>query len=230
MEIVNIDFSKNLRQAEAYKLMFSDKQYVELLYGGAKGGGKSVFMCYFIYLYTRYLIDTYNLKQVQYPPAVGFFGRKQAVNFNITTLATWKKMIPAQAWELKEQKKEIIIEGRASVLFGGLDDQERVQKFQSAEFAFACLDQAEEVTADELALVKGSLKRFKLGDKPMKYRLLLTANPKECHLKNAYLKEKHEDRFYIPALPIDNGYLEVGAEAYRDHLIEIFKYRPELVE
>src|SRR3990167_3468746 len=68
---------------------FSDKQLEMLaafkfadivLGGGAKGGGKSVFLCRWAFL-----------QCAEFRNNKGFLGRKRGVDFNKTTLETWKR-------------------------------------------------------------------------------------------------------------------------------------------
>ncbi|MHC5185012.1 MAG: hypothetical protein ACYSPI_12175 [Planctomycetota bacterium] len=69
----------------------------EVLYGGAKGGGKSVFGCYWCFKQASDIIKQCNIEPRTHPIPVGFMGRKRGVDFTNTTLETWKRFIPEAA-------------------------------------------------------------------------------------------------------------------------------------
>ena len=224
---VKIDFSKNKKQATAYDLMFSNLEYLEVLYGGAKYGGKSIYLCYFVWLWVNKLIKLLNLKATKYPIALGFMGRKRATDFSKTTLETWKQFIDPGTYTIKEQDKEIIFYNNvAKVHFGGLDDEKNVKKLNSAQYNFIAIDQAEEITRDEAGLLRGAVRK---SNDQMKapLRVLFTANPAHCWLRNDFIDTKSPSRQFIQALPSDNGYVDSASYVLR--LTEAFKHRPELV-
>jgi hypothetical protein len=155
-----------MNQDKVYELKFTPKQTQaleeleapecsELMYGGAKGGGKSVFGCQWSFLQCHRIIQQCKINETpQFPIPVGFIGRKRGVDFNKTTLETWKKMIPSGAYFIRPNEKEIIVDGKVKIIYGGLDDEQNVQKFNSAEYAFIFVDQAEEINRTDLALLK----------------------------------------------------------------------------
>lgn len=180
---------------------------MRLLYGGAKGGGKSFFGCIWVVKWSLWLIKFFDIKPSDTPPAIGFMGRKRSVDFTMTTLETFKRIIPPQVYRINEQKKEIILWDRVKVYFGGLDDQETINKFNSMELCFVFIDQAEETERGELTELKASL-RFKYQGKQPPYRELYTANPAECWLKQDFIKGGGGESYYfVPALPSDNPHL-----------------------
>lgn len=206
----------------------------ELLYGGAKGGGKSVLGCIWAYTYAKWLIKTFGLKRREHPLVVGFMGRKQSVDFSQTTLNTWKRIIPPDAYTLLEGKKLIIIEDTVAIQYGGLDDTETVAKFNSAEYAFFFIDQAEEVDEKDMGMLRGTL-RLKL---PMEidgkeeevsppYKGLLTANPAICWLKPAFILRPQPKTKFIQALPTDNPFLD---DEYIPRLRKAFGFSPQLLK
>lgn len=217
--------SLSTRQKQALDLLNSN-EVKELLYGGAKGGGKSVLGCYWVFFTACDIINKFELPVRKYPITIGFIGRKRSVDFTDTTLETWKKFIPEQAYSLRTSEKEIIINERVKIAYGGFDSEMDIKKFNSAEYAFYFIDQAEEVSRDDIALLKGTL-RLKIGDTPLDYKGLMTANPADCWLKDRFITQLSKGCAYLPALPSDNPYLPPG---YINTLIEAFAHRPELVE
>lgn len=157
---------------------------------------------------------------------LGFLGRKRGVDFNDTTLETFKRIIPFDEYEIRTQDKEIVINGLAKIGYGGLDDQASINKFNSAEFAFFGIDQAEETEKQDVSVLQGSL-RLKINGKTPPYKELFTANPAECWLKDDFIIGNRENGVFIPALPDDNPYLP---ENYKQTLRNAFEYDPALLK
>lgn len=166
-------------------------------------------------------------RNTKFPLPVGFIGRKRAVDFNKTTLETWKRTIPEKLYIIRPQDKEIVIDGRVKLFYGGLDDQQNIEKFNSAEFAFIAIDQAEETEKTELAVLEASLRLTYNGIRPP-YKKLYTANPAECHLKYDYVKNNTpgSKKYFVPALPSDNPYLPNN---YEETLTSAFGHDPKLL-
>lgn len=221
----NIVFSH--KQSQALDVL-ADPLTQELMYGGAKGGGKSVFGCYWAYLKAHELITKYKLPQRKYPLIAGFMGRKQYIDFKATTLNTWRKMIPEKYYEIREVEgvRCIVIDNRIAIQLGGMDRSETINKFNSAEFAFYFLDQAEELTQDDIALIRGTRRLIVNGHKPH-YVGLLTANPRICWLKTEFITTPDVGNRFIRALPTDNPFLP---DEYVPQLQKAFKHRPELLK
>ena len=218
------------KQDIAFRFLMDEKDR-DLLYGGAKGGGKSFLLCLWVYVWAKHLAELFGIKKPQRNPLpVGFMGRKRSADFAKTTFETWKKVIPWQCYTEKKQAKELIIEEKVKVFFGGLDDQENIEKFNSAELAFIAIDQAEETERVDIGALEGSLRLKHNGIQPP-YKTLFTANPAECWLKDDFVRKGRKSAIFVPALPYDNPHLpqnyipqleksfaydEVLLRAYRD--------------
>jgi len=163
------------------------------------------------------------------PLHIGWMGRKLATDFTATTLQTWRQVIPSEYYELKggteKDSKHILIMGRIAIDYGGLDRQESVNKFNSAEYAFFAIDQAEETNRDEISVLKGSL-RLTINGEKLDYKELYTANPRQCWLRDDFILEPLAGNVFVPALPRDNPHLP---DNYSQTLIDAFGYRPELL-
>ena len=182
---LNIEFSE--KQSEAFEYWSKNDIALELLYGGAKYGGKSYGGCLLIFLESIRLVKSYVQKRPSFPIPVGFMGRKVGKDFYDTTFETWKKAIPPDCYRIKGTPPEIIIEERIKILTGGLDRQETINKFNSAELAFYFLDQAEETQKDDISLLRAAtFWRLSLGGVKIPGKGLLTANPAQCWLKDEF--------------------------------------------
>ena len=236
MDSNELHFRPTVRQWAARQVLDIDKVQpadsppIELCYGGAKGGGKSYFFCFWVMEYCRWVIHKFNLKESSNPPHIGFMGRKLSTDFTQTTLATWRENIPDTCYEFKgsgdKDVKHIIVDGRVAVDYGGLDRQADINKFNSAEYGFIAIDQAEETTIDDVAVLKAT-RRMKINNEPLPYRGLWTANPAQCWLKSDFIDTPKNNHFFIQALPGDNNYLP---ESYIETLKSSFGHRPELLQ
>lgn len=204
-----------------------DPEIEELLYGGAKGGGKSVFGCRWSLGHSIDVINECGLVPGDHPPVIGFIGRKQSVDFTSTTLETWKRFIPADLYELKSSEKLIIINNTVAIRYGGLDDSDTIKKFNSMELAFYFIDQAEECDENDIAMLRGTL-RLKLNGVQPKYKGLLTANPAICWLKKAFITAPQDGTKFIQALPSDNPFIDTLA--YIAQLKKAFGFNPQLLQ
>lgn len=219
---VNFQFTE--KQLEAFRLL-TNKDNVDLMYGGAKGGGKTWFLCVWAYLWALKLIRLFGLKPSETPLPVGFLGRKRAIDFTKTTLETWKATIPYGAYKIREMHKEIVIADTVKIMFGGLDDTDNINKFNSAELCFVGIDQAEETDQDDVSVIEGSLRRTCNGIVPP-YKTLYTANPRQGWLKKRYFGNERPSSRFVRALPSDNRHLP---KDYSETLKNAFGHNPSLL-
>jgi len=226
-DIEHYDYKPSLTEKQTIAWDALDTDGIkEVLHGGAKGGGKSVFGCMWCFNKALEIIEDCQIARRKHPIPVGFMGRKRGVDFTNTTLETWKRFIPQEAYEIKGKPAEIIIADRVKILTGGLDNTEVVNKFNSAEFAFFFIDQAEEVDASQIGELRATF-RLIINDKKIKGKGLFTANPAPSFLKDEFILNPTPDRVFIQALPTDNHYL---GDEYIDVLRDSFKNRPELLK
>jgi len=204
---------------------FWNPNITSILFGGAIGGGKSYIGCLLCFYYADWVIKKYNLPSTKYPIPLGFMGRNRGVDFNKTTLDMWKGIIPQDQYYIREQSKEIIFSDKLKYYYGGLDREEDISKFSSAEYAIIFIDQAEECNLDKLSMLRARLRR-KINGEPLPYKELFTANPKNCWLKDEFVLGSDPKKVYIPALPNENPNLP---DTYLARVREAFKHRPELL-
>ncbi|MBP9838432.1 MAG: phage terminase large subunit, partial [Proteobacteria bacterium] len=215
-------FELSSKQIEAYN---AKSQFV--LYGGAKGGGKSWFLCVWVFA-----------KCLALPKNKIFFCRRRSVDFTNTTLETWKKVVPAKAYRINEQKKKIYIYNGSVVDYGGLDDPLLIQSLNSAEYGNIAVDQAEEIDLDSFAMIRGTLRHkitnpsYNKNDPTVPqylfpdYQVRMSANPAQCWLKDYFMINPRAGFEYIKALPTDNPQLP---QDYVKNLSEAFEHRPQLL-
>lgn len=221
-----IDYNFTDRQKQARALLDNDLTD-QLLYGGAKGGGKSWFMCVMFFRYALKIIQDFQLKpRPGMPIPLGWLGRSKGKHFKDTTLQTWYKTIPIEYYRVNRAEQEIIILDTVKYDFGGLDSEDAINKFNSAEYAIVGIDQAEEVKKDDIAVLLAS-RRLTIDGKELPYKALYTANPAQCWLKDEFIVGSNPAKPFVQSLPSDNPHLP---QAYADTLTDSFKHRPELLE
>jgi hypothetical protein len=127
-------FSLSQKQSDAWWAL-ADDVVKELMYGGAKFGGKSFFGVHWMWNECYEIARKYVPKPLKHPIPVGFMGRKIGKHFKETTLDTWKRFIPPDRYKIKGDPAEITIADRVLIRTGGLEAKEDLEKFNSAEFA-----------------------------------------------------------------------------------------------
>lgn len=212
------------KQSHAFRLLTSSED-LALLYGGAKGGGKDYLFCVWVKVWVEWLIQFFELKPSKDPIALGFIGRKRSVDFRDTTLEEFKRIIPSDHYRLHNDEHEIIFHETAKVFCGGLDDPGRVEKFNSANYAFCAINQAEEADRQEVSVLRAAL-RMKINGKQPPYKELYTANPADCWLKNDFIDSRLPGHYFVPALYTDNPHLPT---TYRNRLETAFKHNDALL-
>lgn len=220
----------NINLSPRQGLAYNDQSQF-LLYGGAKGGGKSWFLCVWIFAQAK-----------QNPYSKWFFFRKRGVDFTNTTLETWKKAVPAEEYVINPNLKKITINTSQAVIdYGGLDDELAVEKLNSAEYSGGAIDQAEEIEKDSFAMCRGTLRHKRriclthgedacsqmCNGRDFPYQVRMSANPRQCWLKNDFILSPKKGFKFVPALPTDNPYLPA---TYVENLREAFQHRPELLK
>lgn len=182
---VNLDFS--IKQSDAFRFLNQNDKAVECLYGGAKYGGKSYFGSAFCFLECLRLIKLCDIRKSATPIPIGFMGRMIGHDFRMTTLNSFFEVIPADCYKVRGKPEEIIIEDAVKIYTGGLDKQESINKFNSAQLAFFFIDQAEEVPKDKISLLRAATYwRLTINGIKIPGKGLFTANPRQCWLKEDF--------------------------------------------
>jgi len=203
------------RQREAC-LAMADNMYV--LYGGATGGGKSVWLCR----------EGIRLALLFQGNRIGLY-RNELDSLKNTTLLTMEKSID----ELQERWGKRIVEqwhrtdkyirffNGSTIIYGGLNDPEDIKKFKSLEVGAFLFDEANEID-EELFMFVDTRFRWKLKDGSYpKFLCLLASNPEPGWLKRRFvtpwkMRKELPDHRFIQALPYDNPY---NPPAYVDNLL-----------
>ena len=231
MSLPEVNIQLTSKQTRALNALMNGETK-DLLYGGAKGGGKSFLLCVFAYMYAHKVATHFNLKPSKNAPHIGIICRKIASHLTASTLQTWQAIIPQEHYELKEGTSRYpthisLFGGAICIDYCGLDNREAISKFNSAEYGFIAIDQAEETERDDISVLKAS-RRMKIQGQelPLPYMGLWTANPAACWLLDDFILQPRPNTMFIPALPSDNPHLP---DDYIDELNESFRHRPDLL-
>jgi hypothetical protein len=166
---------------------------------------------------------------------IGFLGRVRGVDFAKTTMVTWKKAIDSSIYTYNQQSGDLRLFGLVTYHTGGLDDQNNIKKFNSAEYGLIAIDQAEEASRDQIALLRGTQGRSKINGVMLPRKALFTENPANSWFDVDFNPDnspsyppRPANRVFIQALPSDNEFIPV--KPYIDGLKEAWKHRPEIID
>ncbi len=197
------------KQAEAHR---AKERFV--LYGGAVGGGKSVWLC-----------NEGIQLSLDYPGNVGYLARHELASFRRTTLLTLEEFLPPQIVKNHskyEQQFEFV--NGSIIMYGGLgDDQKAIERLKSMNLGWFGIDQAEETTESHFLMLASRLRLVLPG---IRYKGLLTANPEPGWVRDRWIDHQNPDHIFIPALPKDNSHLPPGYEA---NLRILYENQPALI-
>lgn len=201
--------TKNKKQLEAVQY-WTDQETEEILYGGAKGGGKS-------YLGAALIFGD----ALIYPETHYFIARQELNDLNAYTLPTIHEVF--QNWGLKFDEF-VSYNGQSHIftLYNGslvyfiackeTPSDPMYERFGSMQMTRGWIEEAGEVTEAAKANLKLSIGRWKNDIYKLKAKMLYTANPKKGWMKREFVDMVKQNllpktRKYIQAFATDNVYL-----------------------
>lgn len=207
-----IDLRKSYSPTERQTIAHTSPERFTL-YGGAVGGGKSVWLCNEILQLS-----------LEYSGNVGYLCRYELTSLMRSTLMTLERYLPYEVIAQHHQTENYFRLVNGSLIFyGGLgDDVKAIERLKSMELGWFAIDQAEEVSESHFFMLAS---RLRLRIPGIMYKGLLTANPTPGWVKHRFIEQKLPDHIFIPALPKDNPFLPSD---YEEKLREL--YPAELVK
>lgn len=186
----------------------------EVYYGGAAGGGKTAFGCYWQlknrlkYPGTRGLIGRATLKALKETSLATFFdiakreGLKRGTHFDLTTAQD-------------KQYPNCLLFANESVIFlkdlFAYPSDPDFDELGSLEITDAFLDECPQITEKAKNIVRSRM-RYKLNEYSLIPKMLMTGNPSKNWSYSQFYKPSKDgtiraDRKFVQALPGDNPYL-----------------------
>lgn len=210
MKNVVLEFNSNGndKQKECGRAWAAD-DIDEVLYGGAKGGGKSFIGCSLIladammYAGTHYFIARKQLNDL----------RKFTIPSIHEVLNGWE--IPQEAWKYNGQDNYFELYNGSKVFLLDckyLPSDPQYQRFGSMQMTRGWIEEGGEFEYDSYSNLKISIGRWKNREYNLKGKLLITANPSKNFLYKEFYTPYKEGtlsarRAFIQALPYDNKML-----------------------
>ena len=217
-----VEFKPTDKQAEAFKYL-KDDTTTEVWFGGAAWGSKTWLWDFFVWS-----------SCMELPGSRWVIGRKELVNLRRTTLATYYKImkyynIPKEYWgELNNQTNTIKFKNGSEIILldcAAQTSDAEWTRFWSLELTGAFIDEANEVDAKGIAMLKTRIGRqntFVIKGETVEKcpKFLECFNPNKWHVYNDYYKPRKDGtlppyRKFIRATAWDNPYLP---EAYIEQL------------
>lgn len=173
------------------------QNFLEVLYGGACGGGKSDWLLMAALQYVgekgySAIIFRQSFSDLALPGAL----IDRAHDWLDDTDARWDGQ--THTWTFPSGAK---------LAFGYLTNEQDAKRYKSAEFQFIGFDQVEEIEEEYYKFLFSRARRLKASHVPL--RVWSTANPDGLPwVKQRFITEKSRDRVFIPAKLGDNQYLD----------------------
>jgi hypothetical protein len=172
-----------------------------VLYGGAMGGGKSVWLC-----------NSAVRACLRWPGSRWYLARKEHRSFMRTTALVLDQFLPAALVETHHETKACYtLRGGSQIWYGGLGTQDDREKIKSMELSGFGIDEASEVE-EAFFLMLSTRLRLKVPPSPRdglacRYQGLLASNPEPGWLRTRFIDSALPDHRFVPALPRDNPHL-----------------------
>lgn len=210
MKNVVLEFNSNGndKQKECGRAWAND-DIDEVLYGGAKGGGKSFIGCSLIFA-----------DALMYAGTFYFIARKQLNDLRKFTIPSIHQVlngwgIPQEAWKYNGKDNYYELYNGSMVFLLDckyMPSDPQYQRFGSMQMTRGWIEEAGEFDYDSYSNLKISIGRWKNREYNLKGKLLITANPSKNFLyKEFYTPYKegtlNKRRAFIQALPYDNKML-----------------------
>ena len=205
MSTININLNLTKKQSETFKILL-DNVHTEILYGGAKGSGKS----YLGVTWVVYMCLTY-------PSIRALIGRTVLTQLRVTTIKTLLELLkdcgikPEEHYTYNQQSNELRFYNGSEIVFRDLSYNPSDPNYDSLgglELTIAFIDEVAQVSRTAYDVVR-SLLRYKTKEYNLTPKLFMSCNPSQSWLKQEfYLPHTNgtldTHKIFIQALPTDN--------------------------
>jgi hypothetical protein len=171
-----------------------------VLYGGAFGGGKTV-----------WLVNEAIQLSLDFPGNYGYLCRNELPAFRRSVLIELEKYIYPIVEQHHQTENYFRLKNGSRIYYGGLgDDRAGLARLSSMTLGWFGIDQVEETTETHFNMLAG---RLRLMLPNIRYKALLTCNPAPGWVKQRFVEQKLEDHVFIQAIPKDNPFLPPDYES-----------------
>lgn len=202
---MKIDLSLTKKQSQTFKILL-DKEHTEVLYGGAKGSGKS----YLGVTWVLYMCLTY-------AGIRALIGRTVLTQLRVTTIKTLLDLFkecgikPEEHYSYNQQSNEIRFYNGSEIVFRDLSYNPSDPNYDSLgglELTIAFIDEVAQVSRMAYDVVR-SLLRYKINEHNLTPKLFMSCNPSQSWLKQEFYLPHingtlESNKIFIQALPTDN--------------------------
>ena len=204
---IDINLKLTNKQKETFKILL-DNVHTEVLYGGAKGSGKSYLGC----VWVLYMCITY-------PGIRALIGRTVLTQLRLTTIKTLLDLfkecnITPDFYSYNQQSNEIRFWNGSEIVFKDLAYQISDRDYNSLgglELSIAFIDEVAQCPRQAFDIVR-TLLRYKINEYNLTPKLFMSCNPSQNWLKQEFIIPTNNgtlepNKIFIQALPSDNKYL-----------------------
>ena len=202
---MNIDIKLTKKQSQTFKIL-NDETHTEILYGGAKGSGKSYLGCVWIISMC-----------LTYPGIRALIGRTVLTQLRVTTIKTLLKLLSdcgmktEEHYTYNQQSNELKFYNGSEIIFRDLQYNPSDPNYDSLgglEITIAFIDEVAQVSRNAYDVVR-SLLRYKINEYKLKPTLFMSCNPSQSWLKQEFYLPSingtlDNNKIFIQALPTDN--------------------------
>lgn len=192
------------KQGDALNYLINYPEIREVLYGGAKGGGKS-------FLGAFWLISS----SLLYADTSWFVARENLTDLRKHTIPTFFEVIKLLKLNLDSvrfngQDNIFHFTNGSRIVFVSasyLPSDPMFERFGSMQNTGGWIEEGGEINENAYQNLKLSIGRCNNEKYNLPFKLLITANPKKNWMYNYFIKNITEDKKYIQAFAKDNHYL-----------------------
>lgn len=202
---MNIDIKLTKKQSQTFKIL-NDGLHTEILYGGAKGSGKSYLGCVWVVSMC-----------LSYTGIRALIGRTVLTQLRVTTIKTLLQLLkdcglkPEEHYTYNQQSNELKFYNGSEIIFRDLQYNPSDPNYDSLgglEITIAFIDEVAQVSRTAYDVVR-SLLRYKIKEYNILPKLFMSCNPSQSWLKQEfYLPHMNgtldDKKIFIQALPTDN--------------------------
>ena len=211
---MKIDLKLTKKQTQTFKILL-DEIHTEILYGGAKGSGKSYLGC----VWVLYMCLTYSGIRA-------LIGRTVLTQLRVTTIKTLLDLfkecqISPTHYTYNQQSNEIRFQNGSEIVFRDLQYNPSDPNYDSLgglELTIAFIDEVAQVPRQAYDVVR-SLLRYKTKEYNLTPKLFMSCNPSQNWLKQEFIIPTNNGtldskKIFVQALPTDNpnlpqSYIEI---------------------